>query len=410
MLRLLPLWLGVGVTLGAGIAVGVVLATTPAPRDITPLPPVADAGMDASTDLVACSGASLAERAAQTLVVGLPGVVAADDPLVAEVLDVGVGGVLLTKTNVDSEWQVRTLVSALRRGSAHGLLVTTDEEPGRVSSFRTLLGATSSARTLARRGDPAAVQTFARQLGEALATMGVDANFAPVVDVDAGPAGGVIGDRAFSGDPAAVTRYGLAFSRGLAAAGVHPTAKHFPGHGRSPTDSHRSRGRVEASLEELAATDLRPFAAQIDAGVPLVMVGHVAYDALDPDLPASLAEATYALLRDMGFSGLAITDSTGMGAVHGTWDFATSAVMAVRAGADAVLTTDGNQARAMRDALVEAVAAGDLDESRLDEAAARMLALKGEDPAEIMCTEVAPLPVVRGVGSRLRQPPSGLDG
>lgn len=409
MLRVLPLWLGLGVVLGAGIAVGVVLATTPAPRDLTPRPPVADAGLDASTGLVACRGASLAERAAQTLVVGLPGVVAADDPLVEEVLDVGVGGVLLTKTNVDSEWQVRALVSALRRGSTHGLLVTTDEEPGRVSSFRSVLGATSSARTLARRGQPADVQAFARELGEELARLGVDADFAPVVDVDAGPARGVIGDRAFSGDPADVMRYGVAFSRGLAAGGVHPTAKHFPGHGRSPTDSHRSRGRVEASLEELAATDLLPFAAQIDAGVPLVMVGHVAYDALDPDLPASLAEATYALLRDMGFSGVAITDSTGMGAVHGTWDFATSAVMAVRAGADAVLTTDGNQARAMRDALVDAVTAGELDERRLDEAAARMLALKGEDPAEIMCTEVAPMPVVRGVGG-LRQPPGGLDG
>ncbi|MEX0659755.1 MAG: glycoside hydrolase family 3 N-terminal domain-containing protein [Egibacteraceae bacterium] len=400
-LRLLPLCLVLGFAVSMGTAVGVVLVAEPA-RTAPSAPTVVGTEPDTSPEVraVTCEGAPLQERAAQVLVVGVPGVTAPTDPLVEEVLDVGVGGVLLTDANVESAEQVRGLVSALRRGAAHGLLVTTDEEPGRVSSFRTLLGATSSARTLAARGDPADVHAFARDLGGELAALGVDVTFAPVVDVDDGPARGIIGDRAFSGDPETAATYGLAFSEGLTEAGVHPAAKHFPGHGRSDTDSHRTSGLVEASLRELRTTDLVPFAAQIDAGVPLVMVNHVAYRALDPELPASLAAPTYALLRDMGFTGVAITDSTGMGAVHGTWDFPTSAVMAVRAGADAVLTTDGNQARAMRDALVEAVRDGDLDADRLDEAAGRVLALKGEDTEAVVCHEVAPAPTMRPVPGR----------
>lgn len=378
----------------AGTATGVVLALGPPTRAA---PPAVQAEQREESEMVTCSGAPLAERAAQTLVVGLPGVVTADDPLVEELLDVGVGGVLLTKTNVQTEGQVRELVSALRRGSTSGLLVTTDEEPGRVSSFREVIGSSSSARTLARRSEPGDVRVLARDLGEQLAAMGIDVSFAPVVDLDAGPDRGIIGDRSFSSDPEVAAEYGVAFSVGLASAGVLPTAKHFPGHGRSGTDTHRSRGLVEASLRDLRNSDLVPFARQIDAGVPLVMVGHVAYEALDPDLPASLAAPTYALLREMGFDGVAITDSTGMGAVHRDFDFATSAVMAIRAGADAVLTTDGNQARAMRDALVAAVTAGELDADRLDEAAARMLALKGEDPHTVVCREVAPTPTVRPV-------------
>lgn len=400
--RRLPLWLLLGVAVGVGTAAGAVLAADSLGPGTVAVSP-AEADTLPGTDVGTCAGAPLEERAAQTLVVGLPSVVTAQDPLVDEVLDVGVGGVFLTQDNVQTRGQVQSVIAALRGRSAHGLLVTTDEEPGRVSSFRDLLGATSSARTLARNGTPGEVRAVARALGEQLAALGVDADFAPVVDIDDGPATGIVGDRSFSGDPRVAARYGLAFSRGLASAGVLPTAKHFPGHGRSASDTHRGRGLVTASQRELHESDLVPFAAQIAAGVPLIMVNHVAYDALDPRVPASLAQPTYDLLREMGFTGVAITDSTGMGAVHGSWDFATSAVMAVRAGADAVLTTDGSRAREMRDALVGAVEAGDLQGDRLDEAAGRMLALKGEDPHPVVCQEVAPIPSMRtGPGPAVR--------
>lgn len=333
----------------------------------------------------ACAPAPLPLRAAQLLVVGLPGVTGPADPLAVEVADVGVAGVLLTGGNVEIAEQVAELVGGLRAASPLPLLVATDEEPGRVSSFRSLLGGSPSARTLAARGTPADVRAFARELGEGLAGHGVDLDLAPVADVDGGPATGIVGDRSFSDRPRAAARYALAFTQGLADAGVLAAAKHFPGHGRSQVDSHAALGVVTATVEELRVTDLVPFVMQIEAGVPVVMTGHVAYTALDETMPASLAPQTYALLREMGFDGVAMTDSLGMGPVNLRWPFGEAAVRAVAAGADAVLATDGNQARPMRDALVAAVESGRLPEDRLDEAVVRMLALRDIDPAGIVC-------------------------
>jgi beta-N-acetylhexosaminidase len=102
-------------------------------------------------------------------------------------------------------------------------------------------------------------------------------------------------------------------------------------------------------------------------------------------MPASLEPAAYRLLRDTGFDGVAVTDSLGMGAVNLRWPFPEAAVLAVAAGADLALATDGSHARAMRDALVAAVHAGRLPEARLDEAVTRVLRLRGEDPATTVC-------------------------
>ena len=169
---------------------------------------------------------------------------------------------------------------------------------------------------------------------------------------------------------------------------MRPTVKHFPGQGRSTTDTHAEAAVVDTSLEELRATDLLPFQRAIDAGAPVVMLNHLGYGALDADLPASLSPKAYALLREMGFEGVAMTDSLGMGAINLRWDFPEAAVRAIEAGADAALATDGNQAERMRAALVEAVTSGRLPEDRLNEAAARVTALAGGDPMAMSCLDI----------------------
>jgi beta-N-acetylhexosaminidase len=324
----------------------------------------------------ACAALPLARRAALVLVVGMPDVTDPDDPLVDELVELGVGGVFLAGPNARSTDQVRALGDELQSGSAPRPLIATDEEWGRVSSFRDLLGSTSSPRTLAATRTPRQVRAAARDLGGSLADLGVDWNFAPVADLDDGPAGGVIGDRAFAAAPDTAGDYARAFARGLGAAGVLPTVKHFPGHGAVPgdVDPHSKTVESDASLAQLRDRHLRPFDKLITDGVPVVMLNHVTYTALD-DLPASMSPRAYGLLRDLGFEGVAITDSIGMGAIHRQWDFPQATVQAVRAGADAVLATDGNQARRMRNQLTRAVESGKLEEQRLNEAAARMLAL-----------------------------------
>ena len=223
-----------------------------------------------------------------------------------------------------------------------------------------------------------------------------------MLDLDDGPSGGIVGDRSFSAEPRLAADHGVAFATGLSAAGVRPTVKHFPGQGRSDADTHRSSAVVPAPLAELRATDLVPFQRAIDAGAPVVMLDHLGYAALDGDLPASLSPRAYALLRQMGFTGVAMTDSVGMGAVNLRWEFPVAAVRAVSAGADAVLATDGGQAQRMRDALVAAVRSGALPEARLSLAAARVTALAGGDPVAMSCVDVE-VPAMRGGDRRLVQ-------
>ncbi len=336
----------------------------------------------------ACTPAPLEQRAAAVLVVGIPGVTTADDPLGQSVVDLGVGGLFLSEPNVESAAQVRALVDGLRSRAGRPLLVSTDEESGRVAVTREIVGAGPSPRRLAREQTPEQVREYAAGIGSRLIEAGIDLDLAPLLDLDDGPYSGIVGDRSFSADPATAAEYGLAFSAGLLDAGVTPTVKHFPGQGRSTTDTHAEGAVVEATVEELRSTDLLPFQEAIDAGVPVVMLNHLGYSALDPDLPASLSPTAYALLREMGFEGVAMTDSLGMGAVNLRWDFPEAAVRAIEAGADVALATDGNQALGMRDAIVEAVRSGRLSEERLTEAAARVTALAGGDTQAMSCTDV----------------------
>lgn len=377
------------VCLGAGSVGAAALTDEGDERVATPSPDaVAVTRTPTPTPTPTCTPAPLEQRAAATLVVGLPGVRTATDPLAQEVVGLGVGGVFLSESNVRSSTQVAALSAGLRAAAGRPLLVSTDEESGRVALMRDVVGAGPSPRRMAQRETPEAVRERAAATGAALAGVGVDLDLAPVLDLDAGPAGGVIGDRSFSTDPATASDYGLAYAAGLTDAGVTPTMKHFPGHGRSTVDSHARSSLVTAGVDELAATDLLPFQRAIDAGAPVIMLNHLQYAALDPHRPASLSPRAYALLRDMGFEGVAITDSVGMGAVNLRWDFPAAAVEAVGAGADAVLTTDGRHAVRMRDALVDAVRTGRLPEERLSEAAARVTALAGGDPVAMSCLDV----------------------
>lgn len=338
--------------------------------------------------------ASLEERAGRVLVVGLPDVTSTDDPLLAELQDVGVGGVLLTHTNVETNRQASDLVDALRAGASRGhIVVAADEEPGRVRTLESLVGSVRSARRLAAEETPGDVRELGRTPGRVLASLGASLDLAPVADLDGGPWDGTIGDRSFSDDPVDATTYALAYARGLQEEGVTPTIKHFPGHGRASGDDHVELPHVQATLDTLRLSDLVPFQQAIDAGAPVMMVGNVAYDAFDPATPASLTPAVYRQLRDMGFRGVAMTDSIGMGAVNLRWDYGQAAVKAIAAGADAVLGTDGWGARWMRDALVEAVRDGQVSQERLDEAATRMMTLAGGDSRPLTCS-VTTLPAL----------------
>lgn len=330
-----------------------------------------------------CTRASLEDRTGLVLVVGLPGVTSAEDPLVDRLATIGVGGVMLRDANILDEDQAVELVAGLRARLGAHLLVAVDDEGGRVSSMEALGQSRASARRLGQRGVEATREAGV-ELGELAASVGIDWVFAPVADLDDGPASGVIGDRSFGADPPAVAASVSAFAEGIRSAGVAVTAKHFPGHG-GKGDPHAGDTADPTPLDVLQGEDLVPFEALVDDGAEAVMVGHVAYSAVWGDLPASLQPGAYELLRRLGFHGVAITDALGMGAVHARFGFDRAPAMAVAAGADAVLVNQGDEVEVLQQGLVAAVREGRLDEGRLDEAVRRVLALRGQAPDGVVC-------------------------
>jgi beta-N-acetylhexosaminidase len=341
-----------------------------------------DGAAAVTTTTVPCTEAPLAERAAAVLVVGIDDDTTADGPLTKEVLGIGVGGVVIKAPNVVDGAQLTRLVEGLRAGSTRPILVTADEEGGRVSRLKAVVGSTSSARSLGQQTDDAVTAEAARR-GALMRSFGIDIVLGPVVDADGGPADGAIGDRSFSGDVAAAGDKAAAFVAGLRQSEVQATIKHFPGQGGVVDDSHlgtvvshQPRAEVEASA--------RAFLPSVEAGAGAVMVSHVTYESIGP-LPASVEPAMYELLRSLGFEGAAMTDALGMGAIVQRWPIPQAAVVALGAGADIVLINQGQEAVGIRDAIVAAVADGSLPEARLDEAVGRMLTLRGDDPRSMTC-------------------------
>lgn len=360
-------------------ATGVPPSTAPAPS-----PSEADAGAtdEAVPTTVACQQAPLEARAATVLALGIGNATTADHPVARQVAGLGVGAVLLLGANVVDAAQVRTLIDDLHQQAPNDPMMAVDEEGGRVSRLRPIIGSTPSARQLGRR-PLSEITAVARERGSTLAGLGLDLILAPVVDADDGPRAGAIGDRSFSAVPAEAGERAAAFAIGLSEAGVLAVAKHFPGQGEL-ADSHDGAvvsGADQGEIERVAAAGFGPAVA---AGIPAVMMSHVTFPTLGPG-PASLEPEAYRLLRSLGFAGVAMTDAVNMSAVSDQRPLAEAAMLALAAGADLVLATPGAQATEMRDAVVAAVSDGRLDEARLDEAVGRVLNLGGKEASTMVC-------------------------
>jgi beta-N-acetylhexosaminidase len=158
--------------------------------------------------------------------------------------------------------------------------------------------------------------------------------------------------------------------------GVLCAPKHFPGHGSTGGDTHDGYAATDRTLDELEACDLLPFQAAMEAGAPMIMVGHMTLTAIDPDNPASLSQAVVTgLLRDqLGYDGIVITDALNMGAVANNYTSGEAAVRAIQAGCDMLLCVSDVQSAV--DALLQAVADGTISESRIDESVVRILDAK----------------------------------
>ncbi len=297
-------------------------------------------------------------------------------PEVLELVRRGVYGVILFGRNVESPRQVAELSAALKRAAARPLLVTIDQEGGRVARLRARQGFTEipPMRVLGATGDEALARAVGAMLGRELRAVGIDQDYAPVVDVDTNPASPVIGDRSFGADPVLVSRMGAALAAGLQSEGVAACAKHFPGHGDTRQDSHHDLPRLRHELARLEAVELAPFRALAKAGVASVMTAHVVFEAVDSRRPATMSPAVMRLLREhCGFDGAAISDDLEMKAVSSFFTLEEGVPAAIAAGVDGLLVchTAGTQHRVI-DILRVAVERGEVAATRLAEARGRI--------------------------------------
>ncbi|WP_411091092.1 glycoside hydrolase family 3 protein [Streptomyces sp. 049-1] len=295
----------------------------------------------------------------------------------------GLASVVLFSRNIVSTEQVARLTAQLRSENPE-LIVAIDEEAGDVTRIESATGSSRPGNfALGTVDDTELTEAVAADLGRQLRTAGVSLDYAPSADVNSNPDNPIIGVRSFGSDPDVVSRHTAAWIRGLQSSGVAACAKHFPGHGDVAVDSHHDLPAYGAGRDEIAAQALPPFRAALAAGVRAVMSGHLLVPAYDPDLPATLSRR---ILRDLlraelGFDGLVVSDAIEMGAVTRRYGIDGATVKAVAAGVDAICVGGESAEEATTELLVKAlaaaVAAGELPEERLAEAAGRVREFAG---------------------------------
>ena len=326
----------------------------------------------------ALAGMSVEDMVGQMFVVSVGGT-EPDYYIEKMVRERNIGGVILFGHNMKSEKQTESLVCqlqklSLRTDPAVPLFVAVDQEGGDIASAP-WVAPEPAASEVGRGGEPGEARRIAARMGRQLLRAGINTDFAPVVDTGYGAA---IGNRSFGEDPDLVARMGAAAVKGFEEADVVSAAKHFPNHGPATSDSHVGLPVIRHDGKRLRAHDLPPFEAAVDAGVPMVMVGHLVYPAIDPERPASLSREAISMLRkDLGFDGVVVTDDLAMAGATGGGSVADAAVRAVEAGADLLIISSAPQEQAdAYDAVVRAVRSGKIPRSRIEGSVGRLLEVK----------------------------------
>ena len=305
---------------------------------------------------------------------------------VLERLNDGLGGVCIFGQNVESAEQLRALNATLRAANPDAVIAI-DEEGGDVTRLFHDRGAPFPGNAvLGRIDDVELSRRVAAAVGAALVATGCTLTFAPDVDVNANPDNPVIGVRSFGADAELVARHTAAWVDGLQQAGVAASAKHFPGHGDTATDSHLELPVVDLPLATLRARELVPFRAAIAAGSRTIMTSHILLPQLDAEHPATFStRILQGLLRgELGFDGVIVTDALDMAGASGVHGIPEAAVRALAAGCDLLCIGTDNTDDELTEivtAVEAAIAVGRLPVERVRDAAARVRALAAGAPA-----------------------------
>ncbi|WP_200903284.1 glycoside hydrolase family 3 N-terminal domain-containing protein [Gordonia sp. w5E2] len=365
---------------GGGSSVTSAYASTPSSQSVASSPAASPAVAPNACGAPELSRMTLRQKLAQLIVVGVTGTADATQVVQRE----HIGGIFV------GSWTDKSILTSgaaarLSRSQPFPLMVTVDQEGGRVSRLSSLGIDSPSARELAQTKTPAQVRTLAASIGGQLKRLGITVDFAPDADVSDESADEVIGDRSFSNDPQVVTQYAGAFAAGLEDAGIMPVYKHFPGHGHGSGDSHTGVVRTPP-LSSLITSDLVPYKTLLrNPGNAGVMVGHLIVPGLTgPETPASISPRAMTMLRTgkpyggPAFNGVVFSDDlSGMAAISQRYPIEQAALMSIKAGGDIALWITTDRVSSVLDSMQSAVTAGTLTQARVDRSVVRILRAKG---------------------------------
>jgi beta-N-acetylhexosaminidase len=345
---------------------------------------------------------TLAQKVGQMILTGVSGTTVNGDTC-QFLRRISAGGVVYLGSNVANPLpsQLNALSMGLQNCMANGggipLLISIDHEGQYVNRFPydSQMTIFPPAMALGASSDPELAYQAAYASGLELAASGVNMVLGPVADVYTDYDNTVISQRSFGSDPNQVNRFVEASVRGYLEAGVIPVLKHFPGHGDVPGDSHAILPLDNADSQRLFSTHLVPFQGGINQGAPAVMMSHVAFPQIDSEgLPASMSAPIYNILRhDLGFQGIALSDSLGMGAVSSTGLGTSGAsIKAVNAGIDMLLLASPNLAEEVYWQVLSAAQSGEIPLERIDGAAHHILTVKYEQGLAAFPLPASPSP------------------
>ena len=325
---------------------------------------------------------TIEDKIGQMMMTGISGNDAGNNNSYSMIKKYRLGGIILFGYNIGDQDKLKRFTSAIQKNSTDltgiPLFISTDQESGLVVRIKD--GVTQFPGTIASGSadDPALTKKAAYHLGMQMKSLGLNMNLAPVADINNNPDNPVINVRSFGSDPAKVSSQVKAYIEGLQSAGCAAVVKHFPGHGNTSKDSHKVLPEINSSIEEIRNFELKPFRSAIDSDVSSFMTAHISY----PKILNSSEPATFSdyflkkiLREEMKYDGLIFTDDLEMGALSQHLSIGQSAVKAVKAGVDILLTTS-SRADQIFYALCNSVKKGEIAESRIDESVIRIIRAK----------------------------------
>lgn len=316
-------------------------------------------------------------------ITGVGAAVRAGDGTKQALLEHPVGGLVYFKKNIQSEEQLKEMLTNTALYTKYPIFLAVDEEGGTVSRIGSTLGPKiDSAGEVGATGDPENAYQTGVTVGTVLSGLGFNLDFAPVADL-ANAENSVMEGRAYGSDAATVSNFVTAMMRGLEEQNVTACLKHFPGIGSSAEDTHNGLVSSDRTLEQFQAEEFVVFQAGIDAGADMIMISHISVPALtgNNDPCVFSRELVTGILREqMGFEGVIVTDALAMSAISDYYGSGEAAVMAILAGCDMLLMPENYEEA--YNGVLEAVRAGHISEERIDDCLRRIYRIKFADRIE----------------------------